>query len=437
MNGHATLVVWCLLGAGLMTLPMGCRERASSQVSAKAQKYICPMHPTVVSDKPGECPICGMDLVLAEPAAHAANAGSSTGQIPGLATVTFTPEARQRMGLAVDTVGMRPLVRSFRTSARIVADETRAVRVTAKVEGWVETLFVGVTGQAVKKGEPLLSLYSPELLSAQQEYLIAVKARAISPVVTGVPPVPVTKDAADTAATTGFQSGLGDSLLAAARHRLQLRDISDEQIAQLEKRGEPIKALTLYAPASGRVTEKNVLAGQKIMPGESLMVLSDFSTVWGEADLYESDLPFVREGATLEISLPFWPDKSFKGAVSFVSPTLDPVSRTVKVRLEIPNPELILKPEMFAEARLSYSLGERLAIPEAAVIRTGEHSYAFRDDGAGALVPVELGLGVRVEGYYEVLSGLKAGDQVVTAANFLVDSESSMRAALEAVSRKP
>jgi len=413
MKIQATLlVVLCVLGSGLMTLPMGCRERVHSRGDAKAQKYICPMHPSVVSDSPGKCPICGMDLVLAEPTAPGANAGSSTGQIPGLATVTITPEARQRMGLAFETIRLRPLVRNLRTSARIVADETRAFRVTTKVEGWLESLYVGYVGQAVKKGDPLLSIYSPDLVSAQQEYLIAVKAGAL---------------AAD---------GSGDALLAAARHRLQLRDITDEQIAQLGKRGEPVKALTLYAPASGRVTEKSVLAGQKIMPGESLMVLSDFSAVWGDADIYESDLPFVHEGMPLEISLPFWPGKSFNGTISYVAPTLDPVSRTVKVRLEIPNPELLLKPEMYAEARLSYSLGERLAIPEAAVMRTGEHNYAFRDGGDGSLIPVEVGLGARVDGYYEVLAGLKAGDRVVTSANFLVDSESSIRAALESVSGK-
>jgi len=413
MKIQAMLVMaFCVLGAGLMTLPMGCRERARLHGDARTQKYICPMHPAVVSDRPGECPICGMDLVLAESIATSSSAGSPTGQIPGLATVTMTPEARQRMGLSLDTIGMRPLVRSLRTSARIVADESRAVRVTTKVEGWVESLYVGFVGQAVKKGDPLLSIYSPDLLSAQQEYLIAVKAKAVA------------------------SEGRGDALLAAARRRLQLRDITDEQIAQLEKRGEPLKALTLYAPASGRVTEKSVLAGQKIIPGEPLLVLTDFSVVWGVADIYESDLPFVQEGALMEISLPFWPGKSFKGTISYVSPTLDPVTRTVKVRLDIPNPELLLKPEMYAEARLSYSLGEQLAIPEAAVMRTGEHSYAFREGGGGELIPVEVGLGARVEGYYEVLAGLKAGDRVVTSANFLVDSESSIRAALESVSGK-
>jgi Cu(I)/Ag(I) efflux system membrane fusion protein len=353
-----------------------------------------------------------MDLVLAEQTSTASDSGTPTGQVPGLVAVTITPEARQRMGLALEAIGMRPLVRTLRTSARIVPDETRQARVTTKVEGWVESLDVGFIGQVVKKGDPLLTIYSPDLLSAQEEFLIAVKAKTMA------------------------AAGGGDALLAAARRRLQLWDITDEQIALLEKRGEPVKAMTLYAPTSGRVTGKNVLAGQKIMPGESLLVVSDFSTVWGEADIYESDLPFVHEGMPLEISLPFWQGKIFSGTVSFVAPTLDPVSRTVKARLVIPNPELLLKPEMYAEARLSYSLGERLAIPEAAVMRTGEHSYTFREGDDGALHPVEVGLGARVEGFYEVLSGLKVGDRVVTAANFLVDSESSMRAALESVSRK-
>jgi membrane fusion protein, copper/silver efflux system len=367
--------------------------------AGEAVRYHCPMHPAVVSDRPGDCPICGMRLVpLDKP-----QEGPSS--VPGLATVTITPEVRQRMGLTLGTVERRAMERTLRTSARIVADETRLFRVTTKVEGWVDKLLIAVTGQAVRKGDPLLTIYSPQLVSAQQEYLIAVQAGT-------------------------------KALVSSARQRLQLWDVGDEQIDRLEKTGQGEKTLTLYAPASGFVTEKQVLAGQKIMPGESLMVVADLSAVWGDADIYESDLPYVQVGMPMELTLPYWPDKTFQGKVSFLSPGLDPQTRTLKIRLEIPNPEGLLKLEMYADAKLHYLLGQRLAAPEAAIMRTGERDYAFRDSGDGRLIPMEVKVGVRHNGYYEVLSGLKEGDRVVTSANFLVDSESSMRAAIEAVSGK-
>lgn len=416
------------------------------------------MHPTVVSDKPGDCPICGMRLVPIEesgkrkaeseeqkpPAVKKTMYRSTmnpnevsdkpgkdsmgmemevfkvtTGDaaaVPGLAAVSLTPDARQRMGLTLGTVQKRAMARNIRTSARIVADETRLFRVTTKVEGWVGKLLVSVNGQAVRKGDPLLTIYSPQLVSAQQEYLSALQAA-------GALAAGASGDAAEGART----------LMDSARQRLQLWDVSDEQIARLEKTRQAEKTLTLYAPASGFVMEKAVLAGQKIMPGDPLMVVADLSVVWGDADIYESDLPYVKMGMPMDLTLPYWPDKTFSGKVSFLSPSLDPESRTLKIRLEIPNPELLLKLEMYADASLSYPLGEKLVAPEAAIMRTGERNYAFRDSGDGKLVPVKVSIGVRSDGYYEIRLGLNEGDRVVTSANFLVDSESSMRAALEAL----
>jgi Cu(I)/Ag(I) efflux system membrane fusion protein len=310
------------------------------------------------------------------------------------------------MGLKLGTVEKRALTGAVRTSARIVANETRQHRVTTKIEGWVDKLFVATTGQAIKKGDPLLTLYSPDLVSAQAEYLIALD---------------------------GVKTHGGESLLAASRRRFELWDISDEQIDRLEKSGKAEKYLTLYAPASGWVTERMVLAGQKIMPGEPLMVISDLTEIWADADIYQSDLPHVKVGMPVEVTLPYWPGQVFTGQVSFITPTLNPMTRTLNARLEIHNPDLLLKPEMYATAILKLEHGEKLAVPTSAVLFTGTRNVAFRDVGDGHLAPAELKLGARSGDYYEVLEGLNEGDKVVVSANFLVDSESSMKAAVESL----
>jgi len=430
-------------------LTIGCSksgQQATAPVSSHPSnaKYHCPMHPAVMSDKPGDCPICGMRLVpINEPEQEQAAQVAATAtpkkrimyrstmnpnevsdkpgkdsmgmeMVPfeveaqtenapaGLTTVTITSRARQRMGLTTRMIEKRRLSRMVRTSARIVADETRLYRVSVKVEGWVDKLFTATTGQAVNKGNPLLTIYSPDLVSAQQEHLTALKSGSTN-------------------------------LIAASRRRLALWDISNEQIARLEKSGEVEKSMTLYAPASGYVLERLVLPGQKVMPTEPLLVVGDLSTVWADADIYESDLPHIKVGMPFELTLPYWPGKKFEGKVSFVSPTLDPESRTLKARLEVSNPELLLKPEMYGTVRLSYELGEKLAIPDSAVMRNAEQTYAFRDGSNGRLVPTLVTIGARSDGYYELISGLNEGDRVVTSANFLVDSESSMKAALEAM----
>ncbi len=375
----------------------------------QAAKYHCPMHPSYTSDRPGDCPICGMRLVPMEEAeSHVAHES----EVAGYSPVTISAERRQLMGITVAEARRVPLARTLRTYGRVAVDETRVHHVHTKFEGYVEELYVDYEGRFVQAGEPLFSVYSPELYSTQQEYLLALKARS-----EGWPP------GSDDQVFT-------ERVLEAARRRLALWDITPEEIAQLERSGQPRRSLTIYAPVSGYVVRKQVVHGLKVSPADDLYEIVDLSSVWVLGEVYESDLAFVKLGQTARVELRARPGRPLRGRVTYIDPQVDPRSRTIRIRLDVPNPEGLLKPEMYAEVILEGSLGEAVVVPESAVIVTGERSLVFVDAGDGVYLPREVVTGQRTDSGVAILSGVQTGERVVTAANFLLDSESRLKAAL-------
>ena len=331
-------------------------------------------------------------------------------------TIQISPAKQQLIGVKIGAVEMKPLEKVIRTVGRVDYDEKRIVTVSPKIGGWIEDLYIDFTGRFVRQGEPLLTIYSPELVSTQEEYLIALKAKRDlkrSP----FPEV----------------AGSGDSLAESAKRRLKLWDITDEQIKTLEESGQSKKTLTLYSPFSGFVLEKNAYKGMNVMPGMALFKLADLSVVWLIADIYEYELPFVRVGQQASIQLSYLPGETFTGKAIYIYPALDPNTRTAKVRFEFPNPHERLKPEMYANVEIKIRLGQKLTVPEGAVIDTGIRQMVIIDKGSGYFEPREVKVGAKVEDYYEVTKGLKAGERVVTSANFLIDSESKLKEAMAGV----
>ena len=334
-------------------------------------------------------------------------------------TVQISSERQQLIGVKIGTVEMKPLEKVIRTLGRVDYDEKRIVTVSPKIGGWIEDLFIDFTGRYVRQGEPLLTLYSPELVSTQEEYLLALQARKS-----------LSKSPFPEVASSG------DSLAESAKRRLKLWDISDDQIRALEESGQARKTLTLYSPFTGFVLEKSAFKGMSVMPGMALYKLADLSAVWLYADIYEYELPFIRLGQQASIQLTYLPGETFTGRVIYVYPSLNPETRTAKVRFEIPNPQDKLKPEMYANVEIKVRLGQRLVVPVGAIIDTGIRQLAILDKGNGYFEPREV-KAERVDEYYEIMKGLKAGDRVVTSANFLVDSESNLKAAVSGMAGMP
>ena len=381
------------------------------EMHADHETYICPMHPTVVSDKPGSCPICGMDLVVKEADASSAQNGS----------VQIDPVTIQNIGVKTMMVEKQPLKRTVRAVGRVDYDETRIMDVNSKIAGWVEQLYVDYTGQWVEKGQPLLALYSPELVAAQEEYLTALD---------------YAERMRDGAVREVSQSA--DDLLAAARQRLLYWDISVEQIAELEKTRQVGRTMPILAPRSGIVTHKDVLEGAYIRSGQHLYRIADLSVVWIYADVYEYEMPWISKGQRAEVSLSYLPGEQFGGKVDYIFPFMNEKTRTVQVRMIFDNADGALKPDMYADVVIRPELGrEGIVIPVQTVIHSGTRRVVVMAHGDGRFEPREIHTGVETEDGYEVLRGLNPGEEIVTAAQFLIDSESNLKAALAGMRGDP
>lgn len=385
-------------------------EKHGVETTGKAatvkQQYTCSMHPFIIRDEPGNCPICGMILT---PLKTGAGGGQTTDQI------VIDPVTIQNMGVRTAQVERRNLSRTIRTVGLVAYDEPRQYSVNSKVEGWVEKLHVNATGQPVQKGQPLLEIYSPDLVAAQQEYLLAL-ANSHRLAQNPYPEI---------------AAGAG-RLLEAARTRLGYWDIDEPQIAALTENGKIRKSMTLYSPNSGVVTMKKVVEGMRVMAGEELMQIADLSRVWVIADLYEHDLPLVRVGQTATVEIPSAPGRGLQGRITYIYPSVENESRTVKARIEFANPGLELKPEMYANVVIATAAqGDALVVPGGAVLRSGKGATVFVALGEGRFEPraVQTGMGDEA-GNLQILSGLKEGEKVVTSAQFLLDSESRLQEVL-------
>lgn len=405
---------------------------AISKAPATAQ-YYCPMHPSVVQDHPGECPICSMTLVPREVGAGNTATTSSERQtttgmvnrtdamapvgseatVPGVVAVDLTPERIQLMGMRSARVVRENLAPELRTVAFITPNENGLSQVHTRFAGWLEQLLVSESGQYVKRGQVLATVYSPDLLTAQQEFLNATRWS--------------TEKGKSDSEAHHVVGNLADE----ARRRLQLLGISSEEIDEIERSGKAVRALAIRSPVSGYVTKKTALAGAFVDPSAELFQVADLSSIWALADIYEYEIPRVKVGQHADLKLASSPGKTWSGRLDFIYPTVDPATRTLRVRLSFANPALALKPGMYADVTLHLGGQEGLTIPEEALVDTGEVQYVFLARSGGHFEPRRVQTGARSNGKIAILDGLSEGDIVVTTANFFIDSESHLRAAVE------
>jgi Cu(I)/Ag(I) efflux system membrane fusion protein/cobalt-zinc-cadmium efflux system membrane fusion protein len=372
----------------------------------KIKYWAAPMDPTYIRQEPGKSPM-GMDLVPVYEEEGEAKESTST--------IRIDPVTMQNMGVRLARVQRKPLVKYIRTYGTITYDETKIYTVNTKFNGWIEKLYVNFEGDKVKKGQPLFDIYSPQLVSTQEEYLLALQQY----------------NSLSNSSYSRIQEG-AQRLLEATRTRLRYWDLTEEQIQDLEKTKKMRKTLTIYSPAGGVVAKKNAFAGHYVKEGENQYEIVDLSKVWVDVDIYEYELPWVRQGMPAEMDLPYIPGKRFYGKVLYVYPYLQAKTRTATLRLEFANPDYQLKPDMYVNIYLKSAIaGDSLVIPQDAVIDSGVRKVVFVALGKGKFQPREVKLGVEGDNNeFQVLSGLREGDEIVVSAQFMLDSESRLREAI-------
>ena len=378
-------------------------EPSAASGERRIAYYKDPMHPWFTSDKPGKAPDCGMDMVPVYE-------GESDRE-----GIKIDPVTVQNIGVKMETVEKRRLTKVIRTVGKIDLDETKVYSVNTKIMGWVEKLYVDYTGKVVREGDPLLELYSPELVSTQEEYLQALRYR----------------DRLRMSSLEEARSG-ADALVESAKRRLLYWDITEAEIQDLEKRGTPKKTMTFYSPVDGIVMDKMIFKGNSVMTGMDLYKIADLSTVWIIADIYQYELPWVKVGQSAEVELSYLPGKTSKGTITYIYPMLSMETKTAKVRVEVRNtPAIDFKPEMYATVKIASPVVlDAVAVPDQAIIRSGERNIVVIALGGGYFDPREVKLGVMADGFVQILQGVKEGEKIVTSSQFLIDSESNLKAAV-------
>ncbi len=333
-------------------------------------------------------------------------------EVPGYAMINIDPNRVQLLGITTEKVEMRDLTKTIRTVGIVEADERNIATIQTKFKGWIEKLFVNFTGIFVKKGDPLFSVYSPDLLATQEEFLLALKS--------------IERPLQGRFAKEFYQSN--QALLDSARQRLELWNIPKEEIARLEQTKTPITDVMMRSPITGIVLKKNAFVGMNVEAGMEIFTIADLSKVWIMADIYEQDIALISLGQKAELKLDAFPGTSLKATVSYISYVVEGSTRTAKVRFDVDNSDARLKPSMYATALLTINLGTFLSVPDQSIINTGKRKIVFISTGKGHYEPREIEVGVKGDSYIQVLAGLKEGEEVVTSAQFFLDSESRLKA---------